>query len=173
MRKRLGATGADGAAAARFAAADRAVAPDGAQADTPQRGRRARHPCEQREPLARVSFSRESLPQVRRLAGAAAERARLGRTRREELVLAVDELATNSVVHGGGRGELQMWPTTDGIVCEVRDSGHISDPLVGARAPRPGQLGGRGLWVAGQLCDHLEIASSPGRTVVRVHMRRR
>jgi anti-sigma regulatory factor (Ser/Thr protein kinase) len=110
---------------------------------------------------------------VRRLAGAAAERAQLCRARREDLVLAVDELATNSVVHGGGRGELQMWPTRDGILCEVRDGGHICDPLVGARPPRPGQLDGRGLWIAGQLCDRLEIASSPGRTVVRVHVSRR
>ncbi len=134
-----------------------------------------RHPCGQREPIATARFSRASIPQVRRLTATAAKRARLDRTRCQELVLAIDELATNSVVHGGGRGELALWPTAEGILCEVRDNGHISDPLVvarSARPPRADQLGGRGLWVAGQLCDRLEIASAPGRTVVRVHMKR-
>ncbi len=109
---------------------------------------------------------------MRRLTAAAAERARLDRARRQELVLAVDELATNSVVHGDGHGELRLWPTADGVLCEVRDRGHIRDPLAGTRRPPPGQLGGRGLWVARQLCDRLEIASAPGGTVVRAHMTR-
>jgi anti-sigma regulatory factor (Ser/Thr protein kinase) len=123
-------------------------------------------------PVAQLAFERNSLPQVRWLTARTGAGARLSRERCEELVLAVDELATNSVVHGGGHGELRLWPTAEGILCEVRDHGTIADPLVGRRPPRPEQIGGRGLWVVGRLCDRMDVCSSPGRTVVRVHVRR-
>jgi anti-sigma regulatory factor (Ser/Thr protein kinase) len=124
-----------------------------------------------REAPAEMEFTRTSLRAVRRFVALGAERARLGRGRREDLVLAVDELATNSVTYGGGRGELSLWCEAGEVRCEVRDRGHITDPLVGRRRPAPEQLTGRGLWVVGRLCDEVEIRSSPGRTVVRVHMR--
>jgi hypothetical protein len=38
------------------------------------------------------------------------------------LVLAVDEVATNSLRHGGGRGTLRIWRDADAVVCEVRDA---------------------------------------------------
>ena len=122
--------------------------------------------------LLRLSFSRESLPRVRRLVAAAAGRARMGRARSQDLVLVVDELASNSVMHGGGSGELRLWSTAAGVLCEVRDCGHIADPLVGRRPPRPERRDGRGLWVVGQLSEDVEICSSPGRTVVRARVRR-
>ena len=123
-------------------------------------------------PLLRISFSPESLPSVRRLVAGAAERARLGRQRSQDLVLVVDELASNSVMHGGGGGELALWSNAAGVLCEVRDRGHIADPLAGLRPPRPDRCDGRGLWVVGQLCEDVKISSSPGRTVVRARVRR-
>ena len=58
-------------------------------------------------------------------------------TAREDLVLAVNELATNSVRHAGGHGILRMWRDDGALLCEVRDRGRIDDPLVGRRrAPR-------------------------------------
>jgi anti-sigma regulatory factor (Ser/Thr protein kinase) len=122
-------------------------------------------------PCAELQFSAGSLRDVRRLVAREAERARLGRLRREDLALAVDELATNSVVHGGGRGALSVWRADGSIVCEVRDQGHIRDPLVGLRPPAPEQTSGRGLWIVGRLCDSVHVCSSPGRTAVRVQMR--
>jgi anti-sigma regulatory factor (Ser/Thr protein kinase) len=117
-----------------------------------------------------MEFSRASLRGVRRAVAREAELAGLGASRREDLILAVDELTTNSVTHGGGWGCLSVWRTPTAIVCEVRDHGHISDPLAGTRQPHPGQLTGRGLWVVGCLCDRVQIASSPGRTAVRVRI---
>ncbi|HEU0251369.1 MAG TPA: ATP-binding protein [Solirubrobacteraceae bacterium] len=117
-----------------------------------------------------MDFSLSSLRAARRLVAREAELAGLGVGRREDLILAVDELTTNSVTHGGGRGSLSVLRTKTEIVCEVRDKGHISDPLAGMRQPRPEQLTGRGLWVVGCLCDRMQIASSPGRTAVRVQM---
>jgi anti-sigma regulatory factor (Ser/Thr protein kinase) len=117
-----------------------------------------------------MDFSAASLREVRLLVAREARRARLSDVRRADLVLAVDELATNSVLHGGGHGTLSVWHASGTIVCEVRDRGHIRDPLVGLRRPTPGQIGGRGLWVVSRLCDRVHISSTPGRTAVRVQM---
>ena len=117
-----------------------------------------------------MDFSRSSMRAVRRVVAREAELAGLGVSRREDLVLAVDELTTNSVTHGGGHGSLSVWRTGAAIVCEVRDQGHISDPLAGMRQPPHHQPTGRGLWVVGCLCDRVQIASSPGWTAVRVRI---
>lgn len=121
---------------------------------------------------AELDFSCSSLRAVRRVVEREAELAGLGAGRCADLVLAVDELSTNSVTHGGGHGSLSVWRTQTAIACEVRDQGHISDPLAGLRQPRPEQLTGRGLWVVGCLCDCVQIASSPGRTAIRVRILR-
>ena len=58
------------------------------------------------------------------------------------------------------------------MVCEIADRGTIDDPLVGRQAPDTEQLGGRGLWLAHQLCDLVELRSGPDGTVLRLHMAR-
>jgi anti-sigma regulatory factor (Ser/Thr protein kinase) len=91
--------------------------------------------------------------------------------RTEHLLLAVSELATNSVRYGGGSGALRMWREGETLICEVRDRGHIDEPLAGRSRPSPDQLSGRGLWLVNQLCDLVQIRSSPGGSVVRIHVR--
>jgi anti-sigma regulatory factor (Ser/Thr protein kinase) len=118
-----------------------------------------------------MEFTAASLRDVRRVVAREAARAQLSDVRREDLVLAVDELASNSVMHAGGQGTLRVWQSDSAIVCEVRDQGHISDPLVGLRPPTPEQIAGRGLWVVSHLCDRVHICSAPGCTTVRVQMR--
>jgi anti-sigma regulatory factor (Ser/Thr protein kinase) len=86
------------------------------------------------------------------------------------LVLAVDELVTNSLRHGGGRGILRVWWEGDEVVCEVADSGTIADPLVGRIRPPLEQRGGRGLWIANHFCDLLQIRSSSAGTVIRCRL---
>jgi anti-sigma regulatory factor (Ser/Thr protein kinase) len=117
-----------------------------------------------------MEFTAVSLRDVRCLVAREAGRAQLSDVRREDLVLAIDELATNSVMHGGGQGTLRVWRADGAIVCEVRDQGHISDPLVGLRPPTPGQIAGHGLWVVSRLCDRVHICSALGCTTVRVQM---
>lgn len=119
---------------------------------------------------ARLDFTASLLREIRLLVAEQARLARLSDGRREDLVLAIDELATNSVTHGGGRGTLRVWRSAHTLACEVCDRGHIEDPLVGLRPPAPEQIGGRGLWVVSRLCDRVQISSSPGRTAVRVQM---
>ena len=54
----------------------------------------------------------------------------------------------------------------------VQASGRIKDPLTGRLRPGPAALGGgRGLWVANQVCDLVEIRTGLGGTQIRLHMR--
>lgn len=89
-----------------------------------------------------------------------------------DVVLAVDEVATNSQRHGGGGGVVASWLHGEAIVFEVRDGGQLTDPLVGRRRPTARQAGGRGLWIVNQLCDLVQIRSSDEGTVVRLYRRR-
>jgi anti-sigma regulatory factor (Ser/Thr protein kinase) len=90
----------------------------------------------------------------------------------EELVLAVNELATNSIRYGGGSGLLLVWRERDVLHCEIRDAGHIQDPLTGRSRPAPEQHTGRGLWLVHQLCDLVQIRSSAEGSVIRVQKSR-
>lgn len=118
-----------------------------------------------------LGFDRDGVRDVRRIVALQAGQAGLPRGRADDLVLAASEIAANSVLHGGGRGVLRVWRAEDAIVCEVRDRGQIDDALAGRHSPRPGQLGGRGLWLANQVCDLVQLRSSRGSTVVRLRMR--
>jgi anti-sigma regulatory factor (Ser/Thr protein kinase) len=94
----------------------------------------------------------------------------LGPDRVEDLVLAVNEVASNSIEHGGGRGVISAWSDARyAVVCQVNDSGCITDPLVGRHAPGP-DLEARGLWLVNQLCDLVEIRSGGNGTSVRLRM---
>jgi len=86
----------------------------------------------------------------------------------EALQLAASELATNSVRYGGGSGTVAMWVQEDAAVVEFTDAGHVTDPLTGRRTPSHEQEGGRGLFLVHQLCDLVQLRSSPEGTTVRV-----
>lgn len=116
-----------------------------------------------------LAFDSVGLAGVRPRVFAAAGVAGIGPERGAELALAVCEAATNSVRHGGGSGVLRVWQTDDALVCEVTDAGRIDDPLAGRRAPAPEAEGGRGLWLAHQLSDLVQVRSSERGTAVRVH----
>ena len=88
-----------------------------------------------------------------------------------DLVLAVHELATNSLRHAGGRGTLRVWREPGVLICEVSDLGRLDQPLVGRERPLGAQSEGRGLWLVNQLCDLVQIRCFPTGSVVRAHMR--
>jgi anti-sigma regulatory factor (Ser/Thr protein kinase) len=90
--------------------------------------------------------------------------------RTDDLVLAVDEVATNSLRYGGGSGTLRVWIDGDAVVCEIADAGQIVDPLVGRRRPAADAAGGRGLWLVHQLCDLVQIRSDGDGSVVRMRI---
>lgn len=108
---------------------------------------------------------------LRELVAGRAHAARLPEPTVADVVLAVHEIATNSIRYGGGKGEARVWHDGDSLVCEIRDRGHITDPLAGRRAPPGDAVGGRGIWIANHLADLVQLRSSPSGTVVRVHVR--
>jgi anti-sigma regulatory factor (Ser/Thr protein kinase) len=114
----------------------------------------------------------ESLITVRRFVAEQARMAGADERTAADVVLAVSELAANGVVHGGATGTLRVWVDDGWLVCEVTDKGTCTDPLVGRRRPRPGQLGGWGLWMVYQLADLFQFRSRPGATTARVYFRR-
>jgi anti-sigma regulatory factor (Ser/Thr protein kinase) len=119
-----------------------------------------------------LRFDRHLLGDGRYLVYARAANAGLSPGRTNDLVIAVNEVLTNSVRHGGGAGILRIWQDDGSLVCEIEDGGSISDPLADRRKPDPNQLGRRGLWMANQLCDLVQIRARPSGNVVRLHMRR-
>jgi anti-sigma regulatory factor (Ser/Thr protein kinase) len=118
-----------------------------------------------------LTFERADLRAVRAVVETAASRAGLSEQRTADLVLAAYELSTNSIQHGGGRGMLRIWIDRDDVVCEVRDEGRIADPMLGRIRPPTDSAGGRGLWLANQLCDLVQLRSFSSETVTRLRMR--
>jgi anti-sigma regulatory factor (Ser/Thr protein kinase) len=117
-----------------------------------------------------LSFGLNELSEVRRRVIAAAERAGMEPLAVADLVTATSELAANSVMHGGGDGTLRLWIEDGRLLAEVEDRGRIEEPLVGRLRPGVAEEGGRGLWLANQLCDLVQIRSDERRSVVRLHV---
>jgi anti-sigma regulatory factor (Ser/Thr protein kinase) len=122
------------------------------------------------EPAESLDLAEHHLLELRHRVAAHAVSAGVDPARVKDLVLAVNEAATNSLRHAGGHGSLRMWPGTRDFVCEVRDRGWIQDPLAGRLPVATGAPTGRGLWLIHQLCDLVQIRSSAAGNVVRMHM---
>jgi len=119
-------------------------------------------------PDRRLSFGAWQLYEVRAAVEQAVLTAGYERPRAEDIVLAVNEVATNAVEHGATAAELCLWTGSDGFVCEVHDGGTLGDPLPGLRAPHPSEPRGRGVWIARQLCDSLHVWADRSGTHVRM-----
>lgn len=117
-----------------------------------------------------IEFDASMVREIRELVTKDARSMGLSDARAAELALAVNELATNSIRHGGGRGEVCWWQQDDWMVCDVKDSGRIDDIWAGRVAPPLDASGGRGLWLVNQLCDLMQIRSDDSGGTVRVSM---
>lgn len=109
---------------------------------------------------------------VRDFVRAHADAVGIDKSRAGDLVLAVHEIVTNSVRHGGGAGRLRMWADDNAATCEVRDGSHVDAPLAGSQRPTVDANGGRGLWMVNQLCDLAQFRTFRDGSVARLHMRR-
>lgn len=117
-----------------------------------------------------LDFGFGPLDGVRRFVAHHALALGLGGQPLSDLLVAVNELATNSLCHGGGSGRIRVWQEPGEVVCEVSDGGVIDEPLVGRRQPGRRGEGGRGLWIVNHLCDLVELRSTPAGTTVRLHV---
>lgn len=120
---------------------------------------------------ALVRRFREDQARVRQAAAGYARASGLGEDRVQDVVLAVGELAGNTLKHTSGPGTLTMWTAAGELLAQIDDSGHIRAPLPKARREMPGQAGSQGLWLVHQLCDLVDIRSGPGGTSIRIHIR--
>ena len=85
----------------------------------------------------------------------------------DEFLAAVNEVATNGLVHGSSPVQIELWADVTTLVCRVEDSGTVAlDPLTGFRFPDG--WGAMGLWTARQLVDDLFISNPPGGGLVVV-----
>ncbi|HUZ54317.1 MAG TPA: sensor histidine kinase [Streptosporangiaceae bacterium] len=108
---------------------------------------------------------------VREFSASQARAAGLESTRAGDLVLAVSELAANAIGHAGGGGVVRSWCTSEEMLCQVEDYGHIADPLAGRRRQHADAPGGHGLWLVNRVCDLVERRTDPAGTITRLHMR--
>ncbi|WP_344257345.1 ATP-binding protein [Terrabacter carboxydivorans] len=118
--------------------------------------------------LGRVEFGPDDLRRVREVVRTIVVERMPDRA--DNAVLAVHEVAVNSIVHGGGHGVLLIDETDDSLVFTIEDEdGTGSVPLL--RDAGVDATSGRGLWIAQRLSDSLTIEARPARTRVRVHLR--
>jgi anti-sigma regulatory factor (Ser/Thr protein kinase) len=130
----------------------------------------ARTPVRSGHPTLQMPFDIENLSALRTLVSDEGAAAGLWGDRLLDQTLAVDEVATNAILHGSSPARLKLWREEDELIWEVSDTGPgIADPLAGQIAPDPSALDGRGLWMARMICDALEFRCDTDGTVVSLH----
>jgi anti-sigma regulatory factor (Ser/Thr protein kinase) len=117
-----------------------------------------------------VEFDASTLSETRHQVSRAAGQCGLPGAQIDDFAIAVNEIMTNAVRHGGGCGKLRLW--CDGqLLCEIADAGrgfpataymHRTSP------PVPSPLGGMGLWLAQQVTAELAIRSGTAGSTVRL-----
>ncbi len=89
----------------------------------------------------------------------------------DDFVFAVNEVATNALIHGSRPVRIRLWAWGPRMLCTVTDHGPgISDPFVGYQRPTKGSIdrSGVGLWAARQLCDLITWGRADGNFTVRL-----
>ncbi|GAB1639858.1 hypothetical protein KRMM14A1259_02810 [Krasilnikovia sp. MM14-A1259] len=113
-------------------------------------------------------FDREGIQAIRDRLLSYATSCGLSAFDRYRLLLATTEIMTNAVLHGGGRGTINVERLDDRLLLRITDHG----PGIPRRhhtrnsRPRPGRVRSAGLWLARQICLQVDIDSGPGGTTV-------
>jgi anti-sigma regulatory factor (Ser/Thr protein kinase) len=121
---------------------------------------------------ATIDVDAYRLPAVRRFVADHALRAGLSVERTDDLAFAINELAGNTVEHTDGPGSLAIWTDNGELICQLTDTGHITDALAGRVPVAQDSTRGRGLMLVNHLCDLVRIYTRPGSTTIRLHARR-
>lgn len=145
------------------------------------RGRPARTIGDNVRPALDMTFDLGALPAVREKIRACAIQFGLPEEQARDMTLAVHELTTNAVVHGGGTGRLRLWRLDKAFQCQVDDGDFMGFPVGGAERSGTGNIplddatvtslprpAGHGLSVVSQLSDQLESLSGRHGTRVRI-----
>src|SRR5712691_6244993 len=121
-------------------------------------------------PVLDQRFDIDGLYQVRSAVAAHAAQLGLSAELANDVVIAVHELASNSVRHGPGRGRLRLWATGQALICEVSDGDADGDAAMQPDAGPPAERStpdsddppwpvepGHGLWLVGKVADSLTV----------------
>lgn len=82
----------------------------------------------------------------------------------------VGEIAGHVLSYGSGYAAIRMWARRGDIVCEVHDpDGSLTDRFIGYRPPSLDPTPGDELWLALQVCDHVDIRFGATGYTVRLH----
>ena len=142
--------------------------------------------------LLDIVFGWADFAKLRWLVAGQCAAAGLTGTRLDDFVLAVHEIAANTIVHAGAGGRLVLRRVANGLRCLVTDT--IPKNAVSCPAPRSGDMrewragpggldgpggpgepigadNGRGLWLAATLADELSITSGPDSMIVSLYVR--
>jgi len=112
-------------------------------------------------PVLDQEFDSGTLYRLRAAVQAHADQAGLSEDRASDVVLAVHELAANAIAHGAGHGRLRLWALDGSLTCEIVDSG-LPGSIASRDSADPWPANdGHGLWLVGQVADHLDLRSGP------------
>ena len=112
------------------------------------------HPIQHTAPLAELT---DPQPSAARRAVLDVIKTDLPAAEIDDLVLAVSELVDNALRHGRPPVELKVWADADHVVVTVHDTGEgPGDPYAGL-LPAARHIGGRGLWIAHQICSEVTL----------------
>jgi anti-sigma regulatory factor (Ser/Thr protein kinase)/ABC-type transporter Mla MlaB component len=113
------------------------------------------------------AFDEDSLYALRAAVAAHATQAGLAPGRSDDLVIAVHELAANSVRHGAGHGRLRVWKSDRALLCEISDDG-IPQPAGTGDATQWRTEPGHGLSLVRQVADQASLHSGPSGTLATI-----
>ncbi|WP_433219118.1 anti-sigma factor RsbA family regulatory protein [Dactylosporangium sp. CS-047395] len=142
--------------------------PDFADPETFLRERRStwNDPLEVTRPRAELTDPMPS--EVRAAVIAAGGHSTISQPELRSLVLAATEVVTNALVHGAPPVEVRVWTAERRILVLVADAGPgPRNPVVGLRPVRT-PTGGLGLWIAHQICAHVDLRHERGQFTVRL-----
>jgi anti-sigma regulatory factor (Ser/Thr protein kinase) len=95
----------------------------------------------------------------------------IGRQKVDDMAVAVTEVVTNAWQAGARRVEVACWYVDGEAGVQVDDDGPgLRDPLAGYRRPAPSDERGRGLWIARQLADALDVWPHDCGTALRLRL---
>ncbi len=113
-------------------------------------------------------FTVRGLRRVRELVARRADAAGVPGDRIDVLVWATNEIATNAVVHGGGRGRITITAIDGGVRVAVTEWGAGFAGPSADDGPTLDAPGGRGLWLTRQLYPAMIVTTGLAGTTVTV-----
>ncbi len=121
--------------------------------------------------LIHEAVSIQNMAQLRSHVMRLAAQAGLSTERAAGFAVAVHEAVINAIEHAGGRGEVAVVQDDERrLIAEVHDPGADTACSIALTMPPVDATRGRGMWLAGQLTDHIEVHGDQGGTTVRLEM---